>query len=275
MTPDAANLSDATAALEPPPPPPPPPPEELAGAFGLFSAGHLLTVAACCAVIAALLLLGRRWRGTSRERRLRLAWACPIFATQAAGIVYWLLPPNFEWGVSLPLQMCDVSAVLAPFALLTQNRPCRAVLFFWGLVMSWIAFVIPALERGPGEFAFWLFWVGHTQILGSALYDVAVLGYRPTWRDYRWMLLPNLIGLAIVVPLNFLAGTNYWYIGDVVTPGSPAPLFGPWPLRIVPMVLLVLGVHAAVVAAFRLAARLGRRPHGTEPTAAPGYTRPR
>ena len=41
------------------------------------------------------------------------------------------------------------------------------------------AFVQPALTAGPASLVFWAFWTAHTIIAACAVYDLAVLGFRP------------------------------------------------------------------------------------------------
>lgn len=224
--------------------------------FGLL---HALTAGTLIASMIAAVTLGRLWRGTPRERMLRAAWAWFTIVWQTWSIVWWMLPANFDINESLPLHLCDFAAWVAPLALLTQNRTLRALLFFWGLGLSTQAFVSPVIGDGPLVMNFWLFWVGHTQIVGSAAYDTAVLGFRPRLHDYLAAVCVSLALMFAMMAFNLAVGTNYWFVGHA-SPSSPTivDLLGPWPMRVIWMVLLALGVMALLWGIFAGADRLAR-----------------
>jgi uncharacterized membrane protein YwaF len=71
-------------------------------------------------------------------------------------------------------------------------------------------------------------------ILAVPVYDVAVRGYRPTWRDYGVAMLALMLYAAVVIPVNLLVGGNYGFIGPDL-PGRPTLMdhLGDWPLRLV------------------------------------------
>ena len=214
--------------------------------FVPYGVVHLAAVAVCVLVIAALALAGRalRKRGETRLRR-----ALGIF-----GLLYWL-SYNVWWnrhGVDftggLPLQICDLNGVIAPLVLLTQHRWLRATLYYWAFALSTQAFIQPALQVGPANPIFYWFWAQHTIILAYAVYDLAVLNFRPQWRDLMRCTAVGALYLAVVVPLNVLLGSDYGFLGN--WPAQAIPPFvaalGPWPARAVILVLLCLAACALV-----------------------------
>lgn len=242
--------------------------------FRAFSLLHLVTVLALAVAMAGSCTLGVRWKGTSSERRLRVTWAVFTMAWNVAAIVYYMLPGVYDIQESLPLHVCDLAVWIAPLALLTQARWLRTLLYFFGIGLSTQAFVTPVVDEGVGHFKYWLFWVGHTQIVGSAIYDVGALGYRPRFRDVL-VASGALVAYAVAItPLNLLAGVNYGYIGNT-TPEHPTIIdrLGPWPLRLLPMMGLALGVFVIAWAVWVVAARIkGRRSGlGLDPCPACGY----
>lgn len=232
--------------------------------FRAFSALHLVTVVVLAVAMAGSCGLGRRWRGTRSEWRLRLGWSVFTLVWNAAALVFYLVPANFDPRESWPLHVCDVAAWVAPAALLTQRRWLRTLLYFFGIGLSSQAFVTPVVEEGVGSLRYWLFWIGHTQIVGSALYDVAVLGYRPRWRDLL-IAAGSLVAYALLVtPINLAWGLNYGYIGDA-RPERPTLIdrLGPWPLRLVPMLGLALGVFTLAWAVWAVPAGWRRNQKGS------------
>ena len=231
--------------------------------FTPFGTMHAVTAGVFAVSMAVASVLGRRWKGTRRELVFRRTWAWSIVAWQLGAVAYWARPSAFDLATSLPLQLCDVAVWVAPFALLTQKRWLRAVLYFWAIGLSTQAFFTPVLAEGPAHPKFWLFWIGHTQIVGSAIYDVVALGFRPRGRDFLIGTAANLVYFAAVMPLNLMYGVNYGFVGNI-TPEHRTLIdsLGPWPLRLVWIFLLVHTIMLALWLVWPLAAWMvrGRRP---------------
>lgn len=201
--------------------------------------------------MVALVWLGMRWRGTTRERRLVWIWAWSTIVWQAYTVIWWLLPANFELDKSLSLHICDLAAWIAPLALLTRNRAMRTMLYFWGIGMSTQAFVTPILTDGAGHMHFWFFWIGHTQIVGSAFYDLIVRRYRPRWSDLGVGVTLSMVYIVVVLSIDLPLGLNYGFVGNAL-PDRPTLLnkLGPWPWRAIWVVLIGIALMTVMVAAW-------------------------
>ncbi len=193
---------------------------------------HALAVAVCAVLIAAPALLGCTLRQDS-EAALRRILA-------ALAVCYWLAY-NTWWNwhgldlrTGLPLQICDLNGLMGPLALLTGWRWARATLYFWTSALTLQAFVQPALTAGPVSLIFWAFWTAHTIIAACAVYDLAVLGFRPGWNDLGRAVIVSAAFVVLVAPVNLWLGSDYGYIGnpsaDIALPPFVDAL-GPWPQR--------------------------------------------
>jgi hypothetical integral membrane protein (TIGR02206 family) len=213
--------------------------------FVAYGGLHLVTVCICALVVVGLAAAGRRL-GDRHEGALRRVLG--IF-----GVVYWI-SYNIWWNrnglnltAGLPLHICDLNGLVAPLALLTLNRWLRATLYFWTFALTIQAFVQPNLVHGPSTAVFWLFWVQHTIILAYAVYDLAVLAFRPGWRDLGRVYLVSAIYVVIIIPVNLLLGANYGFIGSPPPPDKIPPFvdaLGPWPQRALLMVALAAAAFA-------------------------------
>jgi hypothetical integral membrane protein (TIGR02206 family) len=216
--------------------------------FVPFSSLHLLTVAVSAPLIALLAIAGRALRAGAAEARLRKPWAVFALVYWFVYIVWWNWN-GLDIDGGLPLHLCDFNGLVAPLALLTLNRWARATLYFWTFTLTLQAFIQPVLAAGPAHLPFWSFWAGHTIIMASAVYDVAVMGFRPDWRDVGRVIVVSLAYVAVVTPVNLTLGTNYGFIGNP-PPGKSIPPFvdamGPWPRRA--LVVMGLGVIGFVLA---------------------------
>ncbi|MBC7833816.1 MAG: TIGR02206 family membrane protein [Phycisphaerales bacterium] len=235
---------------------------DLPSTFAPFSPMHALCVVACAAVMLAAALAGRRLRTRpAAEERLRRSIAISGVIYWAASNAWWMWPANFKLEDSLPLHVCDLAGIIAPVAILTRKPWLRALLYFWGIGLSTQAFFTPTLEHGPASMRFWLFWLNHTFIVGTAVYDIAVGGYRPTWRDFRTAAAVSLAYLAFILLIDIPLGLNYGYVGNT-TPENPTVIdkLGPWPLRLLPLTLIGMAMMFLVWIPWIAAAKhAGRR----------------
>lgn len=208
--------------------------------FAPFGLLHLAAVVICLTSVGALVVVG----GSLHPQQLvTMQRFLGVF-----GLVYWL-SYNLWWNrngldlvTGLPLQLCDINGIVAPATLLTQNRWLRATLYFWAFALTTQAFIQPALQVGPANPIFWWFWAQHTIILGYAVFDLVVLGFRPDSRDLSRACATSALYLAVVVPLNARLGADYGFVGNL--PPTQIPPFiaalGPWPWRAIVLVGLSL-----------------------------------
>lgn len=231
-------------------------------AFPPFGLLHGTVVLASVIAWTLLVAAARRARGRTAERVLRRGLALFVWGFNAAWQLRLLLPDRFAWGHSLPLHLCDLAWMAAGWSLWSGGDPQRLrhqVPVLWGLALSALGYLTPAVTAGPRGIQFWTFWITHWQILAVALLNLLVVGTRPTWRGLRRTLLVTLVACALATAVNLALDTSYFFTGRS-TPSNPTPLdlLGAWPLRILWIVLL--GGLALVLAAlpFLLASRPAR-----------------
>ena len=86
---------------------------------------------------------------------------------------------------------------------------------------------------------FWWFWLYHVFVVGAGVYVVVVQGFRPQWTDLRFAIAMGVLYVIAMFIINAVFDLNYGYLGRA-TPGRPTliDVLGPWPFRVVSMVLL-------------------------------------
>jgi hypothetical integral membrane protein (TIGR02206 family) len=182
----------------------------------------------------------------------------------ALAVCYWLAY-NIWWNwhgldlrTGLPLQICDLNGLVAPLALITGWRWARATLYFWASALTLQAFIQPALTAGPALLVFWAFWMAHTIIAACAVYDLAVLGFRPSWNGLGRALTVSAAYVALIIPINLWLGSNYGYVGNPQSINEIPPLvyaLGPWPQRAIILVALAPLGFVVVLLPWLIAAR--------------------
>lgn len=241
--------------------------------FKSFTAIHLITVLVLGAAMVGGCWLGRCWRGSEREKRLRFGWGGFVAGIALVTNLYYALPKHWDITESLPLQLCDLAIIIAAIAMLTDSRVFRTMLYFWGIGLSTQAFITPTVGYGVGHERFWLFWIGHTCIVGSAVYDIVVGGYRPRLKDLGIISAISIGYLFTMLGINeWLSDAdtivNYGYVGRR-RPSNPTLIdkLGPWPERVVIITLIVLVDYVVLWAIWPLARRIGGGEAGRDPVA--------
>jgi hypothetical integral membrane protein (TIGR02206 family) len=230
--------------------------------FRPFTRAHVVAVAWTGAVMAALIIAGVRAKGRGSEPRVALVWSIFGIAINVWSMVYWSWPGIFNIRESLPLQLCDLAALLAPLALLRPRPWARALMYFWGIGLSTQAFVTPTLKTPFPDQEYFLFWLVHTVIVGTAFYDIIVRGFRPKLRDYLIAVGVSVILTFAMFGLNIALKSNYWYVGDT-RPDNPTIIdkLGPWPQRVFILSGIVIVLFSGLLGISRLLPRASTPQH--------------
>ena len=229
--------------------------------FTLTHAGALLCMAS---LIVLAVVFGRRSliaHLTSAPTGFELSLAWINIAVWLAAHGWWQLPANFDPVTTLPLQMCHITSLVASAVLLTRQRTLRAILYFWAFALCTQALITPSLIEPPTSPVFWSFWFLHGFVMLTAIYDIAVRGFRPAWRDYAVACVASASYVAVVLPIDIALGANYGFVGQS-TPLNPSivDLLGSWPERLLIIVPLAALAMALVMLPWWLASKLRRQP---------------
>lgn len=217
--------------------------------FVPFTALHMVTVIICAVLIAGIVYIGRKLRDTPAELSVRRILA-------AFAIVFWVAYNTWwNWdGIDtyngLPLQICDISGLVAPLALLTHGKWPRATLYFWAFAFTIQGFIQPVVTAGPAFVVFWAFWTAHSVIMACACYDLVVLNFRPNWTDFMRACVVSVAYICVVVPVNLALDSNYGYVGNPPAFRKIPPFveaLGPWPERVAIMAALTALAFALVL----------------------------
>ncbi|MBO6513409.1 MAG: TIGR02206 family membrane protein [Phycisphaerales bacterium] len=226
--------------------------------FRAFTLQHWIVVGVCLLITIAWCVVGRALLSGespnySKERTIRHWVGWFIVISQSLIFLRRFLPGQWDLDDSLPLHMCRWTVWIVAWAMLTLDRRARSMTLFWGLGLSTQVFFTPFLKEGHGSLAFWIYWLNHLQIVGVAIYDIVVLGYRPTLKDLRFGILTGIGFAVLVFILNILLGTNYAYLGSADhDSASIIDKLGPYPYRAIWMV-----VGSAIVMIFVYLISLG------------------
>ena len=159
------------------------------------------------------------------------------------GIYWWL--GDFELARHLPLDICNIVAVLLPFLMWKPRFSVHEIIYFWFLAGTLQGLLTPHLSNNYPNFEWWKYWIVHGGLVVYAVYITVVFRFYPTWRSlWRSFWAANLY-LVFVYCVNYLLGSNYAYLMGKPPVASALDLMGPYPWyiltgQIVAFVLFVL-----------------------------------
>ena len=228
--------------------------------FRPFSLTHGVTLLCIALLIIAAVVYARKQRNTVSPTPLERRLALINLVVWVVAHGWWQLPPRFDPAMTLPLQMCHITSLLASAVLLTRRLALRAILYFWAFALCTQALITPSLIDPPSSPVFWAFWFLHGFVMLAAIHDLAVNCFRPAWRDYAIACAASLCYVAVVLPIDIVLGANYGFVGQS-KPLHPSivDLLGPWPERlliIVPLAALAMALALVMLPWAAMARRL-------------------
>lgn len=224
----------------------------------ILAAEHLGALLAIVLAATGLCLVARRrpgpWTGLAAR-----ALGVGIIAVEASWWLVWL-PLQGSWSPSfgLPLQLCDLAALIAGIALLWPRPILNELTYFWGLGGTLQAILTPDLKEHFPSYPYWQFYLAHGGVVVAALLLTVGLRLRPRPGSVARVFgitLALAVGDALV---DLLTGGNYLFLRQ--PPGNVSLLsyMGPWPWYLLSGAVLALAVLFLLDAPFRLGGRSGR-----------------
>lgn len=200
--------------------------------FALFSVEHISTLLVITTLAVCLFL----FRQTFFTRYIL---AAVLLIGEAGYQIGTLIAGTWSVRASLPLQVSDVSALLAAVMLLTRSRRLFAILYFVAIGSAVQALVTPDLGASFPQLHFLQFFATHGATVLACLYMVAVERARPSYRSLWWAVLWLNGYAAVIFVVNRLLDANYLYL--MKKPGvSVLNWLGPWPWYLLWVEVLVL-----------------------------------
>lgn len=155
----------------------------------------------------------------------------------------------------LPLELCDVTAVVGAIALWWRPMLLVELLWFWGVGGGLLAILTPEL---PAAFPSWLFfqyYIVHGGIVVAPLFLVVGLRVWPRPGSLGRVAAATL-GYAVCIGIvNIVTGGNYLWLRHPPATPNLLDLLGPWPWYLLPMAVVGFLVLAVLQAPFTIARR--------------------
>lgn len=197
--------------------------------FVSYSPSHIAALAVFVLLLSVLLLWGRRLGKVTKRKLTRvLAWLCAA-VTAINWISYACSNVAFNPLEVLPLHMCDITAMVCCYALLSRNYFALEFCYFFGLGAAIQGLLTPNLQADFPDPVYFSFFFHHALLVAIALYIPLVLNWRARSKAIRRMMLFGNLYLLATMPINFLLGTNFGFTREVPPGGSLLSHLGDWP----------------------------------------------
>ena len=215
-----------------------------AGEFTAYGASHLGAVLVLALGIVALLLVGRMLHDPDDHmgKVMAIALALAVVPLQ----LLYFTPDRWNPERTLPVQLCDLAAVVAVFALWTHWRWAAALTYYWGITLTTQAVVTPDLSTDFPDPVFLLFWSMHVGTVWAAVHLAWGRGVQPDWRSYRFAIGVTAIWAVAVFCLNLAIGSNYGYLNAKPGSASALDLLGSWPWYVLAEVAIIAAAWALI-----------------------------
>jgi hypothetical integral membrane protein (TIGR02206 family) len=193
--------------------------------FSWYGTSHLLSLALC------LFLFGCTYFYAKSVKQDKASDKAGAWVLAAGLLLIQLFFIYTKWKVGmgfkdiLPLHLCDFSALLLTYMLLTEDYRGFQQGYYWGMAGGVMALLMPELEKDDWYVVPFFLW--HIFVVIAPFYLVFTKGLRPThagiFQTAKWT-----VALSIFVALvNWLVGANFMFLCEA--PMAVAGLFPPFP----------------------------------------------
>ncbi|MEH7417511.1 TIGR02206 family membrane protein [Neobacillus drentensis] len=209
--------------------------------FRLFSVEHFLPMGIII-VLCTLLFIFRSKLTEKRKGRFLSFFLAILLLVSTTLEQTWLLYEH-AWSLkrSLPLQLSDLSVILAFLMLLFRGKKLFQFMYFAGLGSSIQAILTPDLGRYSfPHFEYFEFFVSHGGVVLACIFMVLVFNCSPTLQGMWVTILIVNIYSGIVFFLNKWLGANYLYIMNKPKSSSLLDYLGKWPWYLLSMEMVMI-----------------------------------
>ena len=219
-------------------------------ALNLMSMSHIITVVAC---IASIILVPKYFKNSS-DKNKKLLYYSIIFLLLVNQVMDFYREGfvSGRWQDGLPLHLCDFSTIAIILYFLTQKRDFFVFAFFFGIAGGGMSILTPDTVYGFPYVGYIQSQIGHTMILMGVTYAMVIDNQRPYLNDIPKVFMYATILLLFTYLMNYLLGTNYWFLAEKPVGNNITTLMRPEPFHIIDLYIVALLVCYSMYLPFYL-----------------------
>jgi len=204
----------------------------------LLSPSHVITV---CLSLAAIIFIPRFFRDSSDNVKKLLAYLI-IFLLLVNQVMDFYREGimSERWQEGLPLHLCDFSTMSIILYFITRHRDFFVFAFFFGIAGGGMSILTPDTVYGFPYIGYIQSQIGHTMILMGVTYAMVIDNQRPFLKDIPKVFMYATVLLVFTYLMNYLLGTNYWFLAEKPVGDNITTLMRPEPFHIIDLYIVAL-----------------------------------
>ena len=151
-----------------------------------------------------------------------------------------------RWQEGLPLHLCDFSTIAVILYFLTQKRDFFVFAFFFGIAGGGMSILTPDTVYGFPYIGYIQSQIGHTMILMGVTYAMIIDKQRPYLIDVPKALFYASILLLFTYFMNYVLGTNYWFLAEKPIGDNITSFMRPEPFHIIDLYIAAIVICYAL-----------------------------
>ena len=206
----------------------------------LFSFEHLAPIFFFLTLGGLCIFIANRYLEPRGQRILGGLWGLIALLGVVLRATYLISQGEFSIEEELPIHLCRILAIAAPFALYYKNKMALGILYFSIYAGTLNANLTPDVDGAFPDVKYFAYWMMHSSLLVVPWYSVAVYKYKIGWKDFVnafYFLNLYFVGITLI---NWILGSNYFYTCYKPVSGTLLDHFGEWPMYVIITYLLGL-----------------------------------
>ena len=213
--------------------------------FSLWGKSHGSPVLFFVIIAIIGVFVGQRSSSRSGKKKILLFLSLiPLVAFVIYNIVH-ITRGTYTIQNDLPIHICRVLAIAAPFVYWKENKFWTGIFYFWILAGTLNAVIAADIRYDFPHWNYFVYFAMHAGLILLPLYYCIVLGHRIRKVDIWNAFWVANVFLILTMALNFSIGSNYMFTRHKPEVASIMDVMGPWPwylvvLQFVALILFVL-----------------------------------
>ena len=206
--------------------------------LSLLSPSHIVTVLLCITIIIAV---PKYFKNSSDKNKKYLSFLIIFLLLINQGMDFYREGIiSGRWQDGLPLHLCDFSTMAIILYFLTTKRDFFVFAFFFGIAGGGMSILTPDTVYGFPYVGYIQSQIGHTMILMGVTYAMVIDNQRPYLKDIPKVFMYATLLLLFTYLMNYLLGTNYWFLAEKPVGDNITALMRPEPFHIIDLYFVAL-----------------------------------
>ena len=139
---------------------------------------------------------------------------------------------QFSIQEDLPLHICRVVALLAPWIYWKEKPLWTGISYFWVMVGTTNAVITPDVYVNFPHWEYLCYFILHLGLIFLPIYYCVVMGHRPQHKDFWRAVIASNFFLLFSLMVNKILESNYMFTSHKPEVASLLDYLGPWPIYI-------------------------------------------